>query len=115
MFPTFAHVTAYPLVFPLFYGAVVIFALVMARHLRIFAVARPSRPFANVPRRVVGFVEYALAHGIRRMMRLREVESYFIPPERNGEVVLQLGHGSIVPTPCLIQRRIARSRNRGRL
>ena len=40
MFPTFAHVTAYPLVFPLFYGAAVIFGVVMARHLRIFAVAR---------------------------------------------------------------------------
>ena len=67
MFPTFAHVTAYPLVFPLFYGAVVIFGVVMARHLRIFAVARPSRPFANVPRRVVSLVEYALAQ--RKMFR----------------------------------------------
>ena len=67
MFPTFAHVTAYPLVFPLFYGAVVVFGLVMARHLRIFAVARPSRPFANVPRRVAGVIEYALAQ--RKMFR----------------------------------------------
>ena len=31
----------------------------MARHLRVFAVARPSRPFANVPARMVGLVEYA--------------------------------------------------------
>ena len=31
----------------------------MARHLRVFAVARPSHPFANVPTRVVGLVEYA--------------------------------------------------------
>ena len=30
MFPTFAHITAYPLVFPLFYGAAVIFAGVAA-------------------------------------------------------------------------------------
>src|SRR6185295_1009995 len=67
MFPTFAHVTAYPLVFPLFYGAAVIFGVVMARHLRIFAVARPSRPFANVPRRIVSLVEYALAQ--RKMFR----------------------------------------------
>ncbi len=67
MFPTFAHVAAYPLVFPLFYGAAVVFGLVMARHLRIFAVARPSRPFANVPRRVVGVIEYALAQ--RKMFR----------------------------------------------
>jgi Fe-S oxidoreductase/nitrate reductase gamma subunit len=67
MFPTFAHVAAYPLVFPLFYGAAMVFAVVMARHLRIFAVARPSRPFANVPRRIVGFVEYAIAQ--RKMFR----------------------------------------------
>ena len=43
----------YPLVFPLFWGAVVVFGLVMARHLRIFAAARaegPS-PFSDVPRR----------------------------------------------------------------
>jgi Fe-S oxidoreductase/nitrate reductase gamma subunit len=31
----------------------------MARHLRVFAVARPSRPFANVPARIVGLVQYA--------------------------------------------------------
>ena len=90
MFPTFAHVTAYPLVFPLFYGAVVVFALVMARHLRIFAVARPSRPFANVPRRVAGLVEYALAQ--RKMFRdlragLLHAGIFW------GFVLLTVGHG----------------------
>jgi Fe-S oxidoreductase/nitrate reductase gamma subunit len=59
MFEPFADVPAYPLVFPLFWGAAVFFALAMARHLRIFAVARPSAPFANVPARLVGLVEYA--------------------------------------------------------
>jgi Fe-S oxidoreductase/nitrate reductase gamma subunit len=59
MFPAFAHVPGYPIVFVLFYGAVAFFALVMARHLRVFAVARPSRPFAGVPRRVGGLIEYA--------------------------------------------------------
>ncbi len=59
MFPAFAEVPAYPLVFPVFWGAALFFVLVMARHLRVFAVARPSRPFANVPARVVGLVEYA--------------------------------------------------------
>ena len=62
MFETFANVPAYPLVFPLFWGAVVVFGLVMARHLRIFAVARaegPS-PFADIPRRTAGLVRYAL-------------------------------------------------------
>jgi len=59
MFPAFAHVPAYPIVFALFYGAVAVFALAMARHLRVFAVARSSRPFASVPRRLAGLIEYA--------------------------------------------------------
>jgi Fe-S oxidoreductase len=59
MFEPFADVPAYPLVFPLFWGAAAFFALAMARHLRVFAVARPSRPFANIPARLVGLVEYA--------------------------------------------------------
>ena len=59
MFEPFAAVPAYPLVFPLFWGAAVFFALAMARHLRVFAVVRPSAPFANLPARLVGLVEYA--------------------------------------------------------
>ena len=43
MFEPFAEVPAYPLVFPIFWGAAAFFALAMARHLRVFAVARPSR------------------------------------------------------------------------
>ncbi|MEA2631777.1 MAG: hypothetical protein QOE66_1996, partial [Chloroflexota bacterium] len=38
MFDNFAEVPAYPLVFPLFWGAVAFFMLAMARHLRVFAV-----------------------------------------------------------------------------
>jgi len=59
MFPTFADVPAYPLVFPVFWGAAAFFVLAMLRHLRVFAVARPSRPFAHVPARIVGLFEYA--------------------------------------------------------
>jgi Fe-S oxidoreductase len=59
MFAPFAEVPAYPLVFPIFWGAAAFFALAMARHLRVFAVARPSRPFANVPARLVGLAQYA--------------------------------------------------------
>ena len=59
MFEPFAEVPAYPLVFPVFWGAAAFFALAMARHLRVFAVARPSRPFANVPARLVGLIQYA--------------------------------------------------------
>ena len=59
MFEPFRDVPAYPLVFPVFWGAVAIFALVMARHLRVFAAAKPSHVWANVPARLGGLVEYA--------------------------------------------------------
>jgi Fe-S oxidoreductase len=59
MFEPFADVPAYPLVFPIFWGAAAFFVLAMARHLRVFAAARPSPPFGNLPARVVGLVQYA--------------------------------------------------------
>ena len=59
MFEPFAQVPAYALVFPIFWGAAIFFVLAMARHLRIFAVARPSHPFANIPLRIGGLIEYA--------------------------------------------------------
>ena len=59
MFAPFAEVPGYPLVFIVFWGAAAFFCLAMARHLRVFAVARPSRPFAQLPVRVVSLVEYA--------------------------------------------------------
>jgi Fe-S oxidoreductase len=63
-FPMFDHVPVYPLVFPLFWGAAVVFVLAMARHLRVFAAARPAveqpRVFGQVARRFAGLVEYAL-------------------------------------------------------
>lgn len=61
MFPFFEHVPLYPLVFIVFWGAAVIFALAMARHLRVFAAARaegPS-PFDNIPARLSGLIQYA--------------------------------------------------------
>ncbi len=59
MFPPFADVPGYPLVFPVFWGAAAFFTLAMARHLRIFAIARPSQPFDRIPTRVVGLIRYA--------------------------------------------------------
>jgi Fe-S oxidoreductase/nitrate reductase gamma subunit len=99
MFPAFDHVAAYPIVFPLFYGSVVFFGLVMARHLRVFAIARPSRPFANVPRRVGGLVAYAFAQ--RKMFKdaragLMHAGIFW------GFVVLTVGTANIV-TGGLIQ------------
>ncbi len=61
LFEPFADVPFYPLVFPLFWGAVVIFSLAMARHLRVFAAVRaqgPS-PFSDIPRRFAGLIQYA--------------------------------------------------------
>ena len=57
----FDHVPLYPLVFVVFWGAAVVFALAMARHLRVFAAARaegPS-PFEDVPARLKGLIQYA--------------------------------------------------------
>jgi Fe-S oxidoreductase len=60
----FDHVPAYPAVFVLFWGAAAIFVLAMARHLRVFAAARPvlpqPAPLGAIPRRFVGLIEYAL-------------------------------------------------------
>ncbi len=71
MFPAFEHVVGYPLVFIVFWGAAAIFALAMARHLRVFAAVRPSveqpRMLADFGRRLVGLVEYALVQ--RKMFK----------------------------------------------
>jgi Fe-S oxidoreductase len=61
LFGPFEVVPLYPLVLPLFWGAVAFFVLAMARHLRVFAAVRadgPS-PFADIPRRFVGLIRYA--------------------------------------------------------
>ncbi len=61
MFPVFAEVPAYPLVFAVFWGAAAFFVLVMARHLRIFATARAvgPKPLADIPTRTLGLIRYA--------------------------------------------------------
>ncbi len=61
LFEPFAVVPFYPLVLPLFWGAVVIFCLAMARHLRVFAAVRAEgpNPFSDIPRRFIGLIEYA--------------------------------------------------------
>ena len=61
MLPSFDHVPYFPLVFALFWGAALLFALAMARHLRVFAAARAAgpSPFDNVPARIAGLIQYA--------------------------------------------------------
>ena len=71
MFEVFAEVPGYPLVFLVFWGAAVVFALAMARHLRVFAATNPAfeqpRPFEAIGARFAGLVAYALVQ--RKMFK----------------------------------------------
>ncbi len=60
--PPFEHVPAYPLVFPIFWGAFGIFALIVVRHVRVWAAAHaggPS-PYERIPVRAWGVVRYTI-------------------------------------------------------
>ena len=50
MTETLSRVPWYPLAFPIFYGALALFGLLMARHLRVLGAVRPIRPFEDVGR-----------------------------------------------------------------
>jgi Fe-S oxidoreductase len=63
----FAEVPYYPLVFPVFWGAVAFFGLAMARHLRVFAVVRNATPTDHPATRLWGTVRYGLVQ--TRMFR----------------------------------------------
>src|SRR4029077_7368493 len=67
VFPAFADVPAYPLVFPVFWGAAAFFALAMARHLRVFAAARNASPTDHVGARLWGTLRYGIVQ--TRMFR----------------------------------------------
>ena len=69
MFEQFAEIPAYPLVFPVFWGAFAVFLLVVARHLRVFEVVQTDGPraFRDVPRRTAGLFQYAILQA--RMFR----------------------------------------------
>jgi Fe-S oxidoreductase len=62
VFESFAHVPAYPLVFPVFWGAFAVFLLVVMRHARVWVAVTSTEPRAllNVPRRIGGLVRYTL-------------------------------------------------------
>ena len=62
MFDTFAEVPAYPLVFPIFWGAFALFLVVLARRLRVFTAVRAGSPVADseVGRRAWGVFRYAI-------------------------------------------------------
>jgi len=63
----FVDVPLYPLVFPVFWGAVLFFGLAMARHLRVFAAARNASPTDHPLARLAGTVRYGLVQ--TRMFR----------------------------------------------
>ena len=67
VFEPFAEVPLYPLVFPVFWGAALFFALAMARHLRVFAAARNATPTDRPLARLAGTVRYGLVQ--TRMFR----------------------------------------------
>ncbi|HSO28927.1 MAG TPA: (Fe-S)-binding protein [Candidatus Sulfomarinibacteraceae bacterium] len=73
MFPAFAEVPAYPLVFPIFWGAFGLFLLMLARRLRVFTAARADGPSGSteIPRRLWGLVRHAFLQ--TRMFRERRV------------------------------------------
>jgi Fe-S oxidoreductase len=62
LFEPFDHVPAYPLVFPIFWGAFALFMVVIARRLRVFTAARTDGPVATseVGRRAWGIVRYTI-------------------------------------------------------
>ncbi len=105
MFEPFATVPAYPLVFPLFWGSVAIFGLVIARHLRVFVAARADGPdaFADVPRRLGGLIRYAFLQA--KMFKDRRAGAMHVAIY-GGFVFLTVGTANIV-TGGLVQAILA--------
>jgi Fe-S oxidoreductase len=69
MFPAFEHVPAFPLVFPIFWGAFLVFGLVVVRHVRVLQAARPGGPrgLDRVGARAFGLIRFAIIQA--RMFR----------------------------------------------
>jgi len=95
MFEAFAEVPAYPLVFPIFWGAFAIFALLMVRRLRVFEAVHaggPS-PISDLPARVSGLIQYTFLQS--RMFRERRVGAFhyllFL-----GSTILLIGNINVV-------------------
>ena len=101
MFEVFHRVPAYPLALPIFWGAFAIFALVLARRLRVFTAAAAAGPSGSsqVPRRIGGLIRYAFLQ--TRMFRERRVGAmhYLV---FLGSTILLIGNINIV-TGGLVQ------------
>jgi Fe-S oxidoreductase len=61
MFESFEHVPAYPLVFPIFWGAFALFGLFIVRRLKVFTAAHESAPVSSseIGIRAWGLIRYA--------------------------------------------------------
>ena len=60
MLAAYDHVPGYLLVFPLVLAALVLFAVLMGRHVRVLRLAGPTRPFDQVPGRLASLARYAI-------------------------------------------------------
>jgi Fe-S oxidoreductase len=67
VFGAFDDVVAWPLAVAVLWGGVAVFALAMARHLRVFAAAGPARPTDRPVTRLLGTLRYGIAQ--TRMFR----------------------------------------------
>ncbi|MGD0485468.1 MAG: (Fe-S)-binding protein, partial [Gemmatimonadales bacterium] len=67
MSESITHVPLWPLVAVLFWGSATLFALHMARHLRVMGAVRPTAPLRDVQRRLAALVRYAFLQA--RMFR----------------------------------------------
>jgi Fe-S oxidoreductase len=61
MFEAYADVPAYPLVFPIFWGAFALFALILVRRIRVFTATHADGPHGlrQIGRRIGGLIRYA--------------------------------------------------------
>lgn len=60
LFGPFEHVPAYPLAIPIFWGAFTLFAIVIARRLRVFTAVQAADVPLALGRRAYGLIRYAL-------------------------------------------------------
>jgi Fe-S oxidoreductase len=95
MFDAFAQVPAYPLVFPIFWGAFAAFALLMVRRWRVFEAVHAVGPYSprEIPVRAWGVVRHAFLQP--RMFRERRVGTFHYLLFA-GSTILLIGNINIV-------------------
>ncbi len=95
MFPTFEHIPAYPLIFPIFWGAFFVFGLVVVRHVRVMQAARAGGPrgLDRVGRRAFGILRYTLLQ-VRMFRELRVGAMHYLL--FLGSTVLLIGNANAV-------------------